>query len=139
MKTVFLCSPYKDDYMNRAYVEQACRWCVKAGYLPIAPHAYFTRFLDDSSAEERELGIKMGIELLNYCDEFWVLGNELSTGMKTELLHVINEMGLPPSVKFKAWKEVGVEHWTEREITQDSSASVQELDPYIAAMGTTDT
>jgi hypothetical protein len=55
------------------------------GNIPIAPHVYFTQFLDENSEEERTLGISMGIELLKMCDELRVCGDKITEGMKMEI------------------------------------------------------
>lgn len=61
------------------------RKAVLEGAIPIVPHLYFTQFLDDNKPEEQELGICMGLILLRECDEMWVCGECISSGMETEL------------------------------------------------------
>jgi len=56
----------------------------KVGCIPIAPHVYLTQFLDDTIPAERDIGLKMGLELLGLCDEVWVYG-EPSEGMRSEI------------------------------------------------------
>lgn len=52
----------------------------------IAPHVYFTQFLDDTKPEERAAGMDMGLSLLAMCDELWVYGIENpSEGMRNEI------------------------------------------------------
>lgn len=85
MKLVYICSPLKGDIQGN--IEKAIGYCREAllqDYNPIAPHIYYTQILDDTKAEERELGMKCGIELLPMCDELWVYG-EPSEGMKKEI------------------------------------------------------
>ncbi len=54
--------------------------------IPIAPHVYFTQFLDDTKQEERAAGMDMGLSLLAMCDELWVYGIENpSEGMRSEI------------------------------------------------------
>ena len=51
---IFVCSPYWGDV--NAHVKCAhryCRYVVKQGGIPFAPHLLFTQFLDDSKASER--------------------------------------------------------------------------------------
>ena len=82
---IFVCSPYRGDV--NAYVKCArryCRYVVKQGGIPFAPHLLFTQFLDDSKATERRKGMLMGTEMLKLCDELWVFG-EPSAGMQTEI------------------------------------------------------
>jgi hypothetical protein len=38
---------------------------------PLAPHVIFTTFLDDTVLEERAVGLDLGLELLEKCDELW--------------------------------------------------------------------
>ena len=49
---------------NIKTAERLCRKVLLKGYIPFAPHIYFTRFLDELSEEERRLGIESGFEML---------------------------------------------------------------------------
>lgn len=54
--------------------------------VPIAPHIYFTQFLDDTNPTERALGMEAGLALLDMCDEIWVYGlKNPSAGMQAEI------------------------------------------------------
>lgn len=49
MIKVYICSPYRADtpegiQANERKAKQYCKIACKAGYIPIAPHLYFTRF-----------------------------------------------------------------------------------------------
>lgn len=90
MIKVYICSPYRADtpegiQANKRKAKQYCKIACKAGYIPIAPHLYFTRFLKDSKPDERELGMQIGIELLKECKEVWACGGHISAGMRAEL------------------------------------------------------
>lgn len=83
---VFICSPYADDPLNNE--RKAIRYCqfaVKRGCIPIAPHIYFTRFLNESSENERELELFMGRVMLTKCAEVWVFGQRITPGMEREI------------------------------------------------------
>ncbi len=85
MKTVYICSPLRGDIKRN--IEAAKRYCRKAvmeGVMPIAPHVYFTQFLDDTVTKERTAGMAMGLEMLRHCDEVWVYG-EPTEGMQAEI------------------------------------------------------
>lgn len=88
-KLVFICSPLRGDYIeNQNRAREYCREAIMAGYIPIAPHLYFTQFLDDSMELERSLGIDCGIALLDKCGEIWIFAEKgISNGMKTEIEH----------------------------------------------------
>lgn len=72
----------------------ACAFAVAHGKLPMAPHAYFTRFLDDDDPEERAKGIRLGNDWLMDCEELWVMGETVSPGMKDEI-QLASQLGLP--------------------------------------------
>lgn len=85
MKKIFICSPLKGDMEeNMRRAREYSREVILAGHMPITPHIYFTQFLDDNKLEERELGISMGRELLEICDEMWIYG-EPSEGMRGDI------------------------------------------------------
>ena len=65
-KLVYICSPCRGDIEKN--IEKAQRYCREAvelwdDVIPIAPHVYFTQFLDDTKQEERAAGIDMGLSL----------------------------------------------------------------------------
>lgn len=81
---VFICSPFKRDVENNVKVAmRICRVATEMGYLPIAPHLYFTQFLDEDN--DRWLGIDMGRDLLRKCSEVWVIGEKITEGMMEEI------------------------------------------------------
>lgn len=97
-RLVYICSRYKDDPDRN--VQKAQEYCREAlelwpDVLPLAPHVYFTQFLDDSVERERALGLAAGISLLDMCDEIWVYGlDNPSAGMAAEIEHA-REHGIP--------------------------------------------
>jgi len=95
-KKIFVCSPYRPTSKDPAVAKQqlaenvlraklACRLVAAFGYMPLCPHIYFTRFLDDRKPSERETGMEYGHDWLLDADECWVFGKEISEGMRTEL------------------------------------------------------
>ncbi|MGI6011183.1 MAG: hypothetical protein ACOX8H_06750 [Ruminococcus sp.] len=58
------------------------------------PHLMYPQFLKDSDPDERILGIRLGVELMNVCDEVWIFGNKISNGMAFELEHA-SKLGIP--------------------------------------------
>ena len=82
---IYVASAYAGNVKENS--ERAKRYCVHVineGGVPIAPHLLFTQFLDDSVPHERKLGLDLGLELLEHCDEVWVFG-DISEGMKREI------------------------------------------------------
>ena len=56
----------------------ACRILSTLGFLPLAPHLYFTQFLKDEEKQERNTGIQLGMQWLEEADELWVFGSTVS-------------------------------------------------------------
>ncbi len=95
-KKVYICSPYRGNvYTNTENAKDFCKWAVSEKcVMPIAPHIYFTQFLDDDNEDQRVFGMDMGIQWLNECSEIWVLGETLSDGMTREIAEA-GRLGLP--------------------------------------------
>ena len=88
---VYICSPYADNIeANTIAARRYCRFAADKGYIPIAPHLLFPQFLDDKKPEERELGLSFGNAIMDKCDEVWVFGSYLSTGMVAEIKRAKN-------------------------------------------------
>lgn len=86
-KLVYICSPYHGDMeQNRQNAVEYCEYAAQMGVTPLAPHTIFTQYLDDDVPSQREVGIRMGLELLKRCDEIWVFGPEITEGMKREII-----------------------------------------------------
>lgn len=84
-RVVYIASPLRGDIEGNLIKATAyCAAAAKAGVTPIAPHLYFSSFLDDTIKEERIQGMDMGITLLDRCDELWVFGRP-SAGMQAEI------------------------------------------------------
>lgn len=83
---VYICSPYSGD--TEKNVEKArkySRFAVEKGCLPIAPHIYFTQFMNDAVPTERNTALSMNLILMRKCTELWVFGDIVSEGMKAEI------------------------------------------------------
>jgi len=104
-RIVFICSPYRpeaeepeekaDELLRNIHLARlGCKTAVRRGCTPIAPHLIFPQFLKDEKPEDREAGMKMGVQLLLLCDEVWVLGRRISEGMGNEIA-IATEEGIP--------------------------------------------
>lgn len=84
---VYICSPYSCGNLNEN-IEKARKYshfAVDNHCLPITPHIYFTQFMNDNIPEERDIAIFMNWVLMSKCEQLWVFGDNISTGMKTEI------------------------------------------------------
>lgn len=88
-KKIFVCSPYrplseteesrKSELASNIHrAKTACRILTTLGFMPMAPHLYFTTFLKDEEKRERENGIRLGLRWLEEADEVWVFGDAIS-------------------------------------------------------------
>lgn len=104
-KWVYICSPYHGDTQeNTRKALKYCQFAAEQKRLPICPHVYFTRFLDDNNPVMRALGLMYGLDLMFLCDEIWVCGETVSEGMSMELKEA-KEAGIP----IKEYSEVEVD------------------------------
>ena len=74
-----------DLVKNQENARTYCRFAVEAGCVPIAPHIYFTQFMNDNDRKERDLALFMDIVLLSKCAELWVFGEKITSGMSIEV------------------------------------------------------
>lgn len=100
MVKVYIISRYRADNrrqleFNKAVARYFCRQIIDEGKVPVAPHIYYTQFLDDDYQDDRELGLKLGLNDLQDCQEFLVvvIDGIISDGMKAELEEV-TKLGL---------------------------------------------
>jgi hypothetical protein len=83
---VYICSPFAGD--TERNIERArgyCRLAVSRGCIPLAPHLHYPQFMDDGDQKQRELGLRFALILLGKCDELWVFGERISSGMAREI------------------------------------------------------
>ena len=97
---VYICSPYSGDTKtNTARTREYCRFAVDEGHVPVAPHLMFPQFMDEE--KERELALQMDLVLLEKCDELWVFGKTMTSGMKAEIAYANNK-----NMKIRFFKQV---------------------------------
>ena len=67
---------------NRKVARYFCRKVVLEGKIPVAPHLFYTQFLD-----ERQIGLEIGLKELREADEFLliIIGGRISEGMRREI------------------------------------------------------
>ena len=86
MRLVYICSPLLGDIeKNIQSALEYCKYASDCGVIPLAPHTVFPHHLNNPQPEQRELGLKMGLELLKRCDELWVMGSIFSERMRGEM------------------------------------------------------
>ena len=95
MKLIIVCSPYSGNILQNTYkAQEYCKYVVRQGHTPFAPHLFFPRFLNEHNREEREIGIKLGIEILKRANELWIFGDKVTAGMRKEI-EAAREYGKP--------------------------------------------
>ena len=83
---VYICSPYSGDVEKNVKKAQAySRLAVERGCVPLTPHLFLPAFISEET--ERETALAAGLKLLSVCQEIWVCGGTVSSGMKREIEH----------------------------------------------------
>jgi hypothetical protein len=83
---IFICSPFAGDVKgNTIRAIRYMRFAIACGAIPFAPHLLYPQVLDETDPSERELGLYFGMTWLGKCDELWVFGREISSGMSREI------------------------------------------------------
>lgn len=57
---------------------------VDTDYVPIASYVCFSQFMDDHNPEDQRRALEMNKKLLEFCDELWIFGDEITEGMREE-------------------------------------------------------
>jgi len=102
MRKVYVISRYKaktrrERRFNQQVAAYFCKHIAAEGNRPVAPHLFYTDFLNDDDPEERSAGLAFGIADLDECDEFLcvVVDNKISEGMAGELTHIARQGSKP--------------------------------------------
>lgn len=95
MKLVYICSPYAGEVeRNIRFAQEACHYAISQNCAPVAVHLIYPQLLDDMVPKERKIGIQMGLRILITCEELWLCGSCISTGMLYELKEA-EQLGIP--------------------------------------------
>ncbi len=92
MLKIFVCSPFRgnqfcSEEQNINNAIKYSRFVISQGNMPLVPHLLYPRMLNDNIENERNLGIKFGLELINICDAVYVFGKTISEGMQHEIIY----------------------------------------------------
>jgi len=84
MKRIYICHPYgADPVLNASICVALARAIVDEGHQPIVPQIYLSQLIDDET--ERDLALRLGLDLVTLCDELRVYGDVISSGMAPEI------------------------------------------------------
>lgn len=92
MERVYIISRYRaktarERRFNERVARYFCRRITEAGAQPVAPHLFYTQFIDDNDPEDRRRGLRFGLEDLKLADSFLlvIIDGQISEGMAGEL------------------------------------------------------
>lgn len=95
MKRVYIISRYRaktkrEREFNERVARYFCRRVVEAGHQPVAPHLFYTQFINDNDPKDRGRGLRFGLEDLKTADEFLIVAidGRISDGMAGELVEI---------------------------------------------------
>ena len=112
MEKVYIISRYraKNERRIEFHKEVAryfCRKIIDEGNVPVAPHIYYTQFLDDYYPDDRQIGVELAIQDLRSSDKFLLvmIDGVISEGMANELEEV-SRLGLPGNIVCMTMQEI---------------------------------
>ena len=81
---VYICSPFSGDIeRNTQRARDYSRFAVDQGAVPLAPHLLLPQFMSEKT--ERDLALFMDMVFLGRCEQLWVFGKNISSGMAAEI------------------------------------------------------
>ena len=81
---VYICSPFLGDIEgNTQRARDYSRFAVDQGAVPLAPHLLLPQFMSEKT--ERDLALFMDMVFLGRCEQLWVFGKNISSGMAAEI------------------------------------------------------
>lgn len=90
---VYICSPFSGDRKtNTEKAKSYSRFAVDAGAIPLAPHLLLPLYMKEET--ERGQALYMDLVFLTRCDELWVFGKRISSGMQAEI-NKATELAMP--------------------------------------------
>lgn len=111
MERTYIISRYRgserEQKFNRNVARYFCKQLLDEGKIPVAPHIYYTQFLDDNFRDDRECGLKLGIMELRHSQSFLlvIIDGVISEGMKREIVEV-SRMGIPGRIVAMTHEEI---------------------------------
>ena len=82
---VYICSAYSGDIeANTQKARKYSRFAVDQGAIPLAAHLLLPQFMSEKS--ERDLALFMDMVLMGRCEEVWVFGKNITSGMAAEIV-----------------------------------------------------
>ena len=81
---VYICSPFSGDHIaGTENAKRYSRYAVDAGAIPFAPHLLLPMYMKEDS--ERGQALYMDMVFLRRCDELWIFGENITSGMQAEI------------------------------------------------------
>lgn len=112
MDKVYIISRYRSDSLrqqefNKEVARYFCRKVIDEGKVPVAPHLFYTQFLDDDFPDDRECGLGLGIWELRNSQEFLlvIIDGIVSEGMRNEIIEV-SRLGIPGRIVAMTKQEI---------------------------------
>ena len=111
MERTYIISRYRgserEQKFNKNVARYFCKQLLDEDKIPVAPHIYYTQFLDDNFRDDRECGLKLGIMELRHSQSFLlvIIDGIISEGMKREIVEV-SRMGIPGRIVTMTHEEI---------------------------------
>ena len=81
---VYICSPFSGAIEGNTQKARAySRFAVDQSAVPLEPHLLLPQFMSEKA--ERDLALFMDMVFLGRCEQLWVFGEKISSGMAAEI------------------------------------------------------
>lgn len=112
MDRVYIMSRYraateKEQEFHREVARYFAKQITYEGKVPVAPHLFYTQFLDDAIPDERERGIGYGLFDLRNSQEFLlvIIDGVISEGMRAEIAEA-SRLGIHGRIAAMSHREI---------------------------------
>lgn len=82
---IYVCSPYGGQEENYETAKRFGKYVIEHGHIAIIPHTMLHGVVDDNILEQRLSALALGKQLMTLCDEVWVFGKNITSGMEGEI------------------------------------------------------
>ena len=91
LKLVYICAPLRGDVeKNIEFARGKAKEVFQEGNIPICPHLMFPPFADPENPDQDQAARKMGLRLVEVCQQVNVYGTEWTEGMWNEIRHAMD-------------------------------------------------
>lgn len=135
---IYICSPYRGEVeRNKQYARELTRLALENGFCPVTVHLYLTEATDDNNPIERELGMSVGMEILDHCKYILVgerygisegMAKEIKKALKTEKVFITPDGRYSLEQKSSQYMQEKLKEYSEKRPEETNTDTRSETD-----------